>query len=435
MREPGDPRRGDRLIPARPAAAPPPPGPAPSERRVLGVAYGAHVLHDGYADAVYYLLLPAWRAEFGFGYAVVGILRGVASGMMAVLQRPSALAAERLSRRAMLAAGTALVGAAWLLAGASGTLAVAVASLVLGGLGGSTQHPLASAAVASVSEGRRSRDRLATYNFSGDVGKMLVPAAVAALLTRWTWRPTMLLLGAIAVVASAGVLLLPRERGPAAPAPAGEGPPGPAEAAGAAERRGLSPDFHRPAERGWGGGFPLLLAIGVLDSATRMGFLTFLPYLLAAKGAPVGTLGLALTLVFAGGAAGKLACGLLGARLGVVGTVIATEALTAAGILALLPAPLPVALALLPAIGVCLNGTSSVLYGSVPELVPPAQRQRAFGLFYTGTIGAGALSPALYGWVGDVASVPALLVAVALMVLVTLPLAARLRGPLAAAAP
>ena len=43
--------------------------------------------------------------------------------------------------------------------------------------------------------------------------------------------------------------------------------------------------------------FPLLLSIGMLDSATRMGFLVFLPFVLLAKGAALPTVGLALTLV------------------------------------------------------------------------------------------------------------------------------------------
>jgi MFS family permease len=379
----------------------------PAERRVLAVAFGAHALHDGFADSVYYLLLPLWRAEFALSYGVVGALRALSSGMMAAFQRPSAHLAERLTGPVVLGLGTALVGVAWVVAGASGTLGLVLASLVLAGLGASAQHPLASAAVASVSEGRRSRERLATYNFAGDVGKMAVPALVAALLTRWSWRPSMVLLGAVAVVASLGALLLPRR------------PPPPVAVVSAGDR---------PAGAVAGHGFPLLLAIGVIDSGTRMGFLTFMPYLLTAKGASVGTLGVALTLVFAGGAAGKLVCGFLGARLGVTATVIVTEGLTAAGILAVLPAPLPVALALLPLVGLCLNGTSSVLYGTVPELVAPERRARAFSVFYTGTIGAGALSPALYGWIGDVASVPTMLALVALAVLATLPLAWRLRG-------
>jgi FSR family fosmidomycin resistance protein-like MFS transporter len=64
-------------------------------------------------------------------------------------------------------------------------------------------------------------------------------------------------------------------------------------------------------------------------------------------------------------------------------------------------------------------------------LVEPARRQRAFGIFYTGTIGAGAVSPAIYGLLGDAAGVPATLVVVAAVVLVTLPITLVLRPALA----
>jgi len=114
---------------------------------------------------------------------------------------------------------------------------------------------------------------------------------------------------------------------------------------------------------------------------------------LTAKGASLPTIGLALTLVFAGGAAGKLVCAFIGARIGAIATVWLTEGLTAVLILALLPLPLEAAMVLLPLIGIALNGTSSVLYGTVPELVSPARRQRAFSIFYTGGVGAGALAP------------------------------------------
>ena len=149
------------------------------------------------------------------------------------------------------------------------------------------------------------------------------------------------------------------------------------------------------------------------------------------KGADLPTIGVALTLIFAGGAAGKLVCGWLGARLGVVpATVFLTEGLTAAGILALLPLPLMAGLAVLPLIGMALNGTSSVLYGTVPELVPPERRQRAFSIFYTGGVGAGALAPVIYGAASDLADVPTMMVLVAAIVLMTLPLTWLLRPAL-----
>ena len=74
-----------------------------------------------------------------------------------------------------------------------------------------------------------------------------------------------------------------------------------------------------------------------------------------------------------------------------------------------------------------------MLYGSVPLFVTEEQRSRAFGIFYTGTIGSGALSPVLYGFVGDAFGIPVTLEIVAFVVLLTLPLALAIRPQLAAA--
>jgi MFS transporter, FSR family, fosmidomycin resistance protein len=222
------------------------------------------------------------------------------------------------------------------------------------------------------------------------------------MITVMPWRPALVILGSFGVAAAlvifAATPRLPIDSPAASPS-----------------------DTAHPTKAG-NFGFPVLASIGVIDSATRMAFLTFLPFVLVAKGASLPVVGFALTLVFAGGAAGKLVCAFLGARIGAIATVCLTEALTAAGIVALLPLSLTAGLALLPLIGVALNGTSSVLYGSVPDLVAADKRARAFGIFYTGTIGAGAIAPALYGLVGDALGVTTTLLLVAAMVLTTIPL-------------
>ena len=387
-------------------------------RQALWVACGAHALHDGLTDTLY-LLLPILQTEFALTYAAIGVLRALYTGAMAGLQVPAAKLAQRIGGPSMLAAGTAVAGAAYLALGASSTLAILVLALILGGLGSSTQHPIASNLVAAAYQGPRSRGALGTYNFAGDLGKMALPAITAGLIAVMSWRLAAGAVGIIALLGSGAILLAPW-----------------CVAAAGDKRTGASPSKSKPPERTDQrtdpprSGFTLLLAIGVIDSATRMGFLTFLPFLLRAKGAGLPEIGVALTLVFAGGAAGKLVCGFVGARLGVLATVLITEGATAAGILALLPVPVGVALALLPIIGVALNGTSSVLYGTVPELVTAERRESAFGVFYTGTIGAGALSPALYGLIGDAISLPAAMLLVAAVVLLTLPLAWQLRRAL-----
>ena len=383
------------------------------ERRALGVACGAHALHDGYTDLIY-VLLPIWQQEFGLGFAALGLMKTVFSGALAGFQIPSGFLAERFGAPIVLALGTALAGFGYCLAGLSSGVMLLVAALFVGGLGASTQHPLASSLIAHAFAGARSLKALGTYNFAGDIGKMTLPAAASLLFVVLSWREAVALLGGIGLLAGIAIYLaMPRFRDqPAAPR--------------------KSEDAARTAAAVRSYGFPLLLSVGVIDSATRMAFLTFLPFVLTAKGASLPTIGLALTLVFAGGAAGKLVCAFIGARIGAVATVWLTEAVTALGIVALLPLSLEAALVLLPVVGIALNGTSSVLYGSVPELVEPARRQRAFSIFYTGTIGAGAVSPAIYGLLGDAVGVPSALLVVAAGVLLTLPITLLLRPALAA---
>jgi FSR family fosmidomycin resistance protein-like MFS transporter len=55
----------------------------------------------------------------------------------------------------------------------------------------------------------------------------------------------------------------------------------------------------------------------------------------------------------------------------------------------------------LPFLGLVLNGTSSVLYGTVPELAPQGDTGKAFAWFYTGVIGSGALASIVYGTIAD----------------------------------
>ena len=126
-----------------------------------------------------------------------------------------------------------------------------------------------------------------------------------------------------------------------------------------------------------------------------------MPFLLKEKEAEISLIGFSLTLVFAGGAAGKLICGLAAERFGLMRIMVLTEFATALGIITLCFLPLFPSLILLPFLGIALNGTSSVLYGSVGDFVDPQRQARAFGLFYTLAIGAGAVSPFFYGIISD----------------------------------
>src|SRR6202171_2750239 len=132
--------------------------PDPGRTRVLWVACGAHALHDGLTDTLY-LLLPLWQAQFALSYAAIGILRALYTGVMAGFQVPAAKLAQRTGGARMLAGGTAVASVAYLLLGASSSVALLAVALVLGGIGSSTQHPIASGLGARGSRGPARRPR------------------------------------------------------------------------------------------------------------------------------------------------------------------------------------------------------------------------------------------------------------------------------------
>ena len=81
------------------------------------------------------------------------------------------------------------------------------AALVLGGIGSSTQHPIASSLVAAAYEGPRSRGALGTYNFAGDLGKMALPSITACLIAVISWRSTSSVIGIIGLLGAGAILL------------------------------------------------------------------------------------------------------------------------------------------------------------------------------------------------------------------------------------
>jgi len=392
-------------------------------RGTLWAGSGAHFMHDGFADMLY-LLLPLWQAEFALSLTQVGFLRTAYSGAMALLQVPAGILAERWGERILLCSGTLVTGLAYLSLGSSGGHLTLLFVLLVGGAGSTVQHPLCSSLISKAYEHGNRRVALGAYNFAGDLGKMAVPFFVAMVVSGFGWRWATTGVGVLGVSCSILAYLLLSGLG------IGSQP----VRATVSQPIKIKPVLQT---RDWGitdrTGFAALSVIGVLDGAARTGFLTFLPFLLVSKGAEVETIGVALALTFAGGATGKFICGFLASRLGIVRSVVFTEALTCIGIALILPLSLSWTLALLPVIGIGLNGTSSVLYGTVSDFVCPERQARGFGLFYTLAIGGGSSAPILFGLLSDFSNVEFTMKVVALVAFATIPVCKFLVKPLAQA--
>ncbi len=372
-----------------------------------------HFIDDGFADSIY-LLLPFLATELHLSFSQVGILKGVFSGAMGLGQFPLSLVGEKIGEVTVVAGGIFGLTLGFLLLSLTTSFPAILCILIFAKGTAAGQHGLSSSVISRIFEGAGSRTALGTFNFAGDLGKVCVPFLLALFINLWGWRKATfsLSVGGILLVIFLWYIIKNILRSPSS----------------LAEK-----DAGQIKNYAWGiknfKSFAALLTIGIIDIATRTALLTFLPFLLLNKNIPADHVGFALTLLFAGGAVGKFLCGVLAEWLGIIPMVIATETLTTAGILSLFWSSPTVVWMLLPLVGIVLNGTSSVLYATVAEIISPSGRSRGYGLYYAITLGAGAVSPIFYGIITDYFSLSVTIVCTALMALITIPLSHYLSTP------
>ena len=385
-------------------------------RRTLAFASATHVWSDLFY-ALLIPLLPIMREDpaLDLSYTEVGLMRTGFGTASVVLQVPAGFLAERWEEFWLLIAGNIWVGAGFLLMAALTSFVPLLAATVLGGLGGGTQHPLATSMVSRAYRDEGHSAAVGTVNFAGDIGKMLAPLVVVIGLG---WRSTMRLVGAAGIVFMALSMLTRRSVGPPRTddAPVEGGSPSVRDAA--APARGLF----------------ALGSIGFMDAATRTAALTFVPFVLADRGAGTREVLILLTLLLAGGAAGKYGCGWLDDRYGSMGLVWWTKGVTALLLLAILVTPVVSAPALMLVLGFGLNGTSSVLYAAVARFAPRDRRATTYGYYYTVTE-ASAIAPLIYGRIADMTNLRVTMMVMAAATALILPASLLVRRHLAAGAP
>ena len=261
-------------------------------RRTLAFASATHVWSDLFF-ALMIPLLPLMREDpaLDLSYTEVGLLRTGFGTASIVLQVPAGFLAERWNEFWLLVVGNIWVGAGFLLMAGLTSFVPLLAATVLGGLGGGTQHPLATSMVSRAYRDEGHSAAVGTVNFAGDIGKLLAPLVVVIGLG---WRSTMRLVGAAGIVFMALSMLMRRSVS------------SPRTDAG----RGGSPSLFRATAPTRG--LITLGSIGFMDAATRTAALTFVPFVLADRGAGTREVLILLTLLLAGGAAGQVRLRLAG---------------------------------------------------------------------------------------------------------------------------
>jgi FSR family fosmidomycin resistance protein-like MFS transporter len=383
----------------------------------LAACCTVHGVQDGLSAALY-VILPTLAEAFGLSYSQVGVIRAVKNTAMALFELPSGMLSERLGERALLVFGLLCAGCGYLaLAVSPGVVAIAL-SLFVVGFGSAFQHALSSSIISKSFQGAGSRTALGAYNSAGDIGKLAFTAFYSlAIGMGVAWQGVVTGFGLLGIVAAAALFFVLRRLcvggRPTADAPA-----------------------HRAAgSAGWGirdrRGFAALSAIVFLDIAVQSGFLTFLAFLMLEKQVPAGFAAFAVVLTLAGGIFGKLGCGFLAERIGVTRSLVIVECLTAVGIVAILLSSTAIAYLLLPVLGMVLQGSSSITYGTVGDFVSADRRSRGFAVIYSVASGASIAGPIAFGVVGDHFGLAPAMLSMALVVLLPLPLSGLLRPTMA----
>jgi len=389
--------------------------PAPSRTRrlrdlaVVGWSHaGQHAFVAGLGVAIPFVVVA-----FHTNYAVVGALLSVSAIAGSALQS-LALVVRRTSARVLLVAQNAGSTLGAVVCALAPGLAVLMAGRLVQAVAGWPQHPVGSSYLSNRYPERRGTV-LSWHVTAGNVGTLVAPLAVTAVIAEAGWRGGFWLLGALLATTAVGVALwLPAPWHPLA----GTGTAG--VAGDGAARSGEGSGARGGGGKGGGGGeaapsfrrqlvelvrqrpvFALLLAGTIAAGGQGIGILgVYAPaYLHASLHFRALLLGTLLTIVYVGAVIGPVLMGKLSDLLGHRAVLLANYVLGAGALLAFLGAGHAVAgLALAGlAVGIFSYSELSLRQTLFADFVPGGLARAGFGIFFTVSQAIGAVWVAIIG--------------------------------------
>lgn len=169
-------------------------GAAGSDRKVIGLVGGAHFL----SHYLIYLLppiLPLLKADFGVGYAALGLIMTVFNLASGLTHVPMGFMVDRFGARRLLIYGVAVSTLAYV---GMGLFAGYTAMLILAavaGLANSVYHPADYALLSASVSNRRIGRAFSLHTFAGFAGGAAAPLVMAYASIQWGWRTGLMLTG------------------------------------------------------------------------------------------------------------------------------------------------------------------------------------------------------------------------------------------------
>lgn len=356
------------------------------EARVLGVVSSGHFLAHFYV-IVLPPLFPLLNTELGVSFAALGLLMTAMNLVTSATQVPIGFLIDRFGARAPLAAGLALMGAAYAFAAVAGSYWALLAAMLAVGLGNSVFHPADYAILAQQVAKSRLGRAFSVHTAAGHIGWALAPAIVGIASLWWSWQAA-LMLAAVPGLAMAAIVLASGSQldGRAVAAPAASG-----------TATGWRMLLARP--------MLALFLFMLLASMANGGLNNFsVSVLVHGETASLAEANSILTAFFIASALGILLGGVLADRMRAHETVVSAGLVAGAAALALMASvslPLPAILAVFLVVGLVMGGVRPARDMMVERVAPKGNVGAVFGFVTVGLNVGGALSPVLFGWLID----------------------------------
>jgi MFS family permease len=377
-----------------------------ADAKVIGAVGSAHALSH-FFQLVLPPLFPLLRAEFGVSYATLGALLSVMYVASGLCQFGAGFAVDRFGARPVLLAGLGLLAGGTLAAGLVPGIGWLFPLVVLMGIGNGVFHPADFAVLNANVSPRRLGHAYSSHGIGGSLGYALAPVVSFGLASAFGWRTSLLICGALGLVAVAVLAMQrsaldSRKHGVAAP------------------KHTLSGSMELFRQRA----ILLCFAYFCVLTIGTIGITTFLGTSInAAYGLPLAIAATAITAYLLGNAAGVLAGGFLAARTARHDRVAATGLGVGAVLILLLAlfAPLATwAIPLLALTGLALGATGPSRDMIVRGATPKGASGRVYGFVYSGLDLGSALGPVALGAMLDHGSPRLVAAAIAMFLFVAI---------------
>ena len=375
-------------------------------KKILIYASVTHILNDLYLS-IFYPLLPFIADDLDLKYSQIGLIKTAIMGASAMLQFPAGLISDFMNEFWILSIGNIWVGVGIIGISIASTYYLLLILSLMAGLGGGFQHPVASRLVSNAFIKDRLYTSIGVLNFSGDIGKIIAPIVVSIVTLKWGWQTCLLSVGVFGVSLTI-LTLLPINRWVFI------------------HNNSINIDENNDQLSSVKGkkspfNFIKLMLAGSLDSVVRYTVLTFLPFLLISQGMNIKSTSLTFIILYMGGALGKVFSGKLSDYFPPINIIAITKILTSFSLLSILFIDYKIAVFVVFFLGIGLNGTSSVFYGSVARVTDINKRGKYFGIYYTATEGMGAISPLIFGLISDIFNIQVTIYLIFVICLLVIP--------------